>query len=79
MPFDAFKTFQVPIKEVERLTQLSFMGGPSTKPVSLTTVDPLATRPVKRAARVGLKEAASVNVPDGWLQLDALEAMVLPD
>lgn len=79
IPFDAYKTFQVQINEVERLTGLSFTGGPVRRVFSLSTVDPLAKKPVRKPTRVRAQESALVDVPDGWLPLDSLESMVLPD
>lgn len=80
VPFDAYKTFQVPIKDVEEFTQLSFFGGTAANPISLRTVDPLATVQLKRhASRVGVQEAALVAAPAGWLPLQSLEAIVRPD
>lgn len=80
VPFDAYKTFQVRIDEVERLTGLSFTGGPARRVFSLSTVDPLAKKPVRRrSTRVRAQESALADAPDGWLPLDSLESMILPD
>jgi endonuclease G len=83
VPFAAFKTFQVPITEIEELTGLTF---PCTDPVSgakhLRDVDPLngpAGRRRSRAAapRLRLNESAGIDTtPPGYVPLDDGAAIV---
>jgi endonuclease G len=80
VPFDAYKTFQVPIKDVEQLTQLSFFSGPAANPVPLSIVDPLVKVQLKQhASRVGVQASALAAAPAGWLPLQSLDAIVRPD
>lgn len=51
VPFKPYKTFQVTIAQVERLTGLSFTGSKGVKKVPLSTFDPLAQSPRVRGAR----------------------------
>jgi endonuclease G len=79
VPFTAYKTFQVPIAEVERLTGLRFTSGEG-KGTSLSKVDPLAGA-IKKPSPVtakGLQEAAAVGAPGGYLLLDSLAAIEAP-
>ncbi|MCV2354025.1 DNA/RNA non-specific endonuclease [Paucibacter sp. B2R-40] len=80
VPFGVFKTFQVPISEVERLTQLTFNGGPLKKPFSLTTVDPLASAILNMPKKPGGRSTRALGVDSSpaWRQLDALESMTVP-
>ncbi|SEL07032.1 endonuclease G [Roseateles sp. YR242] len=82
VPFDAYKTFQVPIAEVERLTGLTFTGGPAAQPFSLSDVDPLAASSARRRVRrnrVRAQESAAVAAaPDGWLLLESVDSVVRP-
>ena len=64
------------IEEVERLTQLSFTGGPAGAPKPLSSFDPLKAAPAKRRARrPAVHEAASVDsdVPEAYVPLGSLE------
>ena len=78
VPITAFKTFQVKIAEVERLTGLTFTAG--TNPhVSLSTFDPLETRPPRRGGprrRGPFDEATLIDVPADYVPLDSLESIV---
>lgn len=80
VPFTAYKTFQVPVAEVERLTGLTFTSGDG-KGTSLSKVDPLASpEAVKRkpAKQPGFQEAAAAGAPDGYMLLDSLESIEAP-
>jgi endonuclease G, mitochondrial len=83
IPFTAYKTFQVKIAEVERLTGLTFSAGAGTNTRSLSEFDPLAKagagRRRPRPRRPGFEEAAVVDTPEGYLLLDSLEAIELGD
>jgi endonuclease G len=78
VPFDAFKTFQVPIGEVERETGLTFHSGPDNAGVSLREVDPLKS-PRKRSRRLGprVNESSVAGAPLGYEPLKGLESIVL--
>lgn len=70
LPFAAFKTYQTPISEIERLTGLSFTYG---KNKSLRDVDPLETKPVRRQHRRSELEADGVDAPSGYVALADLD------
>ena len=81
VPFTAYKTFQVPVTEVERITGLTFTFGTGTKGTSLSKVDPLASPDAvkkKPAKKKGFEEAAAAGAPDGYLLLDSLSAIEAP-
>jgi len=82
VPFAPFKTFQVSIQEIERLTGLTFTGG---KGQSLSDFDPLASGPTARAARrrrggARLQESAAIggaSAPPGYVPLeDRLDVII---
>jgi endonuclease G, mitochondrial len=83
IPFTAFKTFQVKIAEVERLTGLTFSAGAGPNTKSLSELDPLAKagagRRRPRPGRSGFEEAAAAGAPEGYLLLDSLEAIETGD
>lgn len=73
-PIDAFKTYQVPIAEIERLTGLLFTSGTGTTTASLSAVDPLGgSTPPRRRRRRDFNEssspAAADDAPDSYLPL----------
>lgn len=73
-PFGPYKTFQVPIAEIERLTGLTFTSGDK---VSLSRVDPLSNRDRKlRRRRVISNESALAAMPEGYLELGSVEDIV---
>lgn len=76
VPFREYKTFQVPIAEVERLTGLSFTANGNKD--ALSKFDPLATRKPRRSRRVSPFEAAGLaeDFPSGYVVLDDLSAIV---
>lgn len=78
VPFGAYKTFQVKIAEVERLTGLKFTHGKGKK--SLKDLDPLASatpRPRRRSPRV--EESVSMgSVPEGYVLLNDTSDIVVP-
>jgi len=79
VPFADFKTFQVPIAEVERLTGLTFTAMVAGANVPLNDFDPLkdkANRRARRPRRASREEAAGVDSPDGYLLLESLEDIV---
>jgi len=84
IPFGSFKTFQVSIQEVERLTGLTFTGG---KGQSLSDFDPLASGPTARAARrrrggARPQESAAIGgtpVAPGYVPLESRFDVILDD
>ncbi|HYJ03963.1 MAG TPA: DNA/RNA non-specific endonuclease [Chthoniobacterales bacterium] len=79
-PIGAFKTYQVPIAEIERLTGLAFTSGVEKK-VSLSKVDPLESRAVRRrrgrSNRGGFDESTSLDLaPDGYLLVEDFSQIV---
>ncbi len=76
VPFSAFKTYQVPIAEIERLTGLSFKSGTPGKLKSLSEADPLRSGSPVRAAvsrrRIATTESttATAPLPPGYIPLD---------
>lgn len=80
-PFGAFKTFQVPVKEVERLTGLRFAALVGGRRRSLSAFDPLARRGAAEAARVDVlgqesAAAAGADVPAGYVPLWSVRAII---
>lgn len=78
VPIGAFKTYQVRIAEIERLTGLTFTSSEKT---SLSKADPLASRPVRprrqRPTRGGLHESTSFDlVPDGYLPVEDFSQII---
>jgi endonuclease G len=74
VPFSAFKTFQVPVEEIERLTGLSFMTGGS-RPARLSTFDPLAPgKPARlKAARrpmITTEATGALQIPPAYIPLN---------
>lgn len=75
-PLTPFKTFQVPVAEVERITGLTFWSGPASKPVSLSTYDPLAGK--KPAAVANVEQGSIADAPDrGYVRLHSCADLVL--
>jgi endonuclease G, mitochondrial len=79
VPFGAFKTFQVPVAEVERLTDLRFVCGADGK-TDLKAFDPLAQgSPNARRRQPRLVESTGdATVPASYVPLDDLDSMVGP-
>lgn len=78
VPFGPFRTFQVPIHEIEALTGLSFRCGNPKKPVSLSEKDPLASGSRRRrdATRSRLESARAERNPyqeKGYVLLESFE------
>ena len=67
VPFTPYKTFQTTIAEVERLTQLTFMGTKGRKRVSLSEFDPVAKLPRPRGMR---------GTGEPYLELGSLKSIV---
>ncbi|MFM9977401.1 MAG: DNA/RNA non-specific endonuclease [Sphingomonadaceae bacterium] len=77
IPFGAFKTFQVPVAEVERLTDLRFVCGADGK-TDLKSVDPLATassRSRRRGPRL-VESMGDASMPENYVPLDDLDALI---
>lgn len=77
-PFGPFKTFQVPISEVERLTQLTFTYGTPAKPLS--DVDALqgqTAAALRRRRRNRLFESAGVVTPERYVELASVDDIVM--
>lgn len=77
VPFSDFKTYQVPIDEIERETGLLFPAG---KNQALRDFDPLKSGSPARATlsrRPRTTESASANIPPGYVLLDSGEDIVL--
>lgn len=81
-PIGAFKTYQVKISEIERLTGLTFTSGPKSSPASLSLVDPLANPTVRRRRRTrrttpGFQESATFDTsPDDYIPLQDLSQII---
>jgi endonuclease G, mitochondrial len=74
VPFTPYKTFQVPIAEIERLTQLSFTYGEESK--KLSDFDPLRTiKPAKRQ-RLRTHESAFAETADQYLEIASLDDII---
>lgn len=76
VPFGPFKTFQVKLSEIERLTGLSFVYGKDNK--SLSDHDPLKTaQPRRRSSRFSPTESTSLGwLPPGYIELTELDDIV---
>jgi endonuclease G, mitochondrial len=73
VPFGAYKTFQVPISEIERLTGLTFTATVAGKDVSLSESDPLAKpRRQKRRTRGSFESSQSGFESTGYIALDSV-------
>lgn len=75
-PFGGYKTFQVRISEVERLTQLSFKFGPDNAKKPLSQRDPLILNPPRRSRSTvrGARESLAMGImPDDYRPLLGLE------
>jgi endonuclease G, mitochondrial len=81
VPFGPFKSFQVRIAEIERLTGLSFVSGKNN--ASLSMVDPLATSSTRRRSsgrRLRVRRDESFESVEGrsdYLELSSLDDIVL--
>lgn len=78
IPFGAYKTFQVKIAEIVRLTGLTFEATINGKKHSLSDFDPLE-RHVARSVgrRRSFSESAEVSVPDGYVLLGDVDDIVM--
>lgn len=76
VPFSPYKTFQVKISEIERLTGLRFVyGEKNTK--SLSDVDPLETSKPRRRQKFSTTESTSGTfIPPGYVELNELDDIV---
>jgi endonuclease G, mitochondrial len=77
LPLGAYKTFQTPIAEIERLTGLKFTAGSGAKPTSLTEYDPLHDRPMRRPRRGTALESSADFAPQDYIPLESLDDIVL--
>lgn len=77
VPFSPFKTFQVRISEIERLTGLSFVYGANDNKF-LREFDPLETvQPRLRPRRVSASETTAVEfLPSGYVELTDLDDII---
>jgi len=76
-PFEPFKTFQVPVKEVERLTGLTFRLSLNGKTFTLSRFDPLAKKLPPRGPLIGT-ESTAVDAATGYVPLWSVRAMIRP-
>lgn len=79
VPFTAFKTFQVSISEVERLTGLSFSATVKGQDKPLSKYDPLETKPPRKPRRPrgpSRNEAAYLDLPEGYVPLDTFDDVI---
>jgi endonuclease G, mitochondrial len=75
VPFTPFKTFQVKISEIERLTGLTFVHGKDEK--SLSECDPLENAKPRRRRPFSSNESAVMeHVPPGYVELIELDDIV---
>ncbi|MFN7220647.1 MAG: DNA/RNA non-specific endonuclease [Burkholderiales bacterium] len=76
-PFGAYKTFQVPIAEIERLTGLQFTYGKGKK--DLKDVDPLASATLRpRGRRTRLHESVAIgSFPEGYAPLSDVSDIIV--
>jgi endonuclease G len=74
VPFGPYKTYQVKISEVERLTDLKFFSGSANNKVSLQKFDPLETpaRPGRRR-RVRRAESMVLGAASDYLEIADLD------
>lgn len=84
VPFEPYKTYQVRISEVERLTGLSFRFGADSSPEALSKVDPMESDHAQRAItarrnRVSSREGFSIESPTGYLPLTCVEGIIMGD
>jgi len=79
VPFGAFKTFQVPVAEIERLTDLRFVCGANGE-TDLKSFDPLApsTQRTRRRQPRLVESTGDATIPDNYLPLDDLDEIVRP-
>ncbi|WP_448577618.1 DNA/RNA non-specific endonuclease [Thermaurantiacus sp.] len=78
LPIEPFRTFQVPIREVERLTGLRFRLKVGRRFRALSSVDPLAGAITPRSGLVGSESARVGDGPEGWVPLWSVRAVVRP-
>jgi endonuclease G, mitochondrial len=73
VPFGAYKSFQVPIAEIERLTGLAFTATVDGKKSSLSVFDPLAKpRRQRRKPRGRFESSQTSATPDQYVALDSV-------
>jgi endonuclease G, mitochondrial len=78
IPFGPFKTFQVKIVEIERLTGLTFVCGKDGKEKSLSNFDPLEAASLLRRRRFSPNESTSFDsVPSSYIELTELDDIVM--
>lgn len=80
LPFGEFHTFQVPVKEIERLSGLRFVALAAGRRRSLSVFDPLAGKGAVAAARADLlgresSAAAGMDAPSGYVPLWSVRAI----
>jgi hypothetical protein len=75
LPVGAFRTFQVPVSDVERLTGLIWED--LVRDADVKTANPLASR--ARAAAVAAADDDGGDMTAGWVELESLEDIQLTD
>lgn len=78
LPIEPFRTFQVPIRDVERLTGLRFRLKIGRRSRALSTVDPLAGAIAPRSGLVGTESVHVGEGPEAWVPLWSVRAIVRP-
>lgn len=74
VPFSPYKTYQVKIREVERLTDLTFHSGTDNNKVSLRDADPLDRAPSPGTRRrVRRTESMVVGAASGYVEIADLD------
>lgn len=77
-PIEPFRTFQVPVAEVEKLTGLRFRLVVGGRVRTLSGFDPLKRAIQPRSGLVGRESAATADAPEGYLPLWSVRAIVRP-
>jgi endonuclease G len=74
VPFAPYKTYQVKIREVERLTDLKFFSGSNGSKLSLSACDPLElTPPSRRRRRVRRTESMVAGAASEYIEIADLD------
>ncbi|MDP1980395.1 DNA/RNA non-specific endonuclease [Undibacterium sp.] len=80
-PFGAYKTFQVKVAEVERLSGLQFTSGGGVDPVQPLSACDLLKKKKRSTARLSIaaQESAGFDVPEGDVVLNELDDVYLDE
>lgn len=79
VPFTAFKTFQVAISEIEKLTSLTFSAKVGGHDKPLSDFDPLkekSARQLRQSPRISRNELASVGALEGYVPLETFDDII---